>query len=1093
LDKKIFVLSLFFVLVFSIAFGANPTATVSEPPAGTYWADGAHDISFNVFSGDANGDAGQPDLSAKIAYSAAAGNFDTQVEDINLMESAVCGSVRNFDVVGGVDCTYSWNMAGLADGNYFIDIKAYLSLGGTPTGDEGTGSSESFYVDNTPPIISVIEPAGVTCGSPTAVDTNERAVSFDLNDLLSSGIDVGQTTVQVTGQTSSFATGNCSDIDGNYRCTYEENGMPQSGQYDFTAKSKDKVGNEQTCTFKLNYTDEEAPAKVQGLNGTSGEDQIQLSWTANSESDVAGYKVYYSDQNCDFNKETGTYAGSTADTSFTVGSLDSSKAYYFKVLAYDHSFNEGTESDCLQKSTGAPSAPGAPNLVWANHSSGSWTSDDQVDIEWNAVTNATGYSCTVSTNDNDEPDQTIDTGWCQNRNYDVQLSNGTTYIKARACNGNDLCGGISTFTAKIDDQRPDEPYNPRIEVQDDGDFEVWWDESDSGPSGIREYWVYRDTSSLSENPDTDYREKIVGESNYKYDDDTYKWVDTEPGDHKGTRYYYRIVAVGNSGLESDASNEANARYSEDEPVLSVGVPEYWNGAQLDIRISSTNKKMENCRLWVRGGGDSSFRRIGDPVDDTYGPVTRSYTFGSDDHYQKAQFRVTCDNLDEEINKSVRVDTKDPSVKWLAPDAGADLKGQVELQAEATDDGYGINEVIFYHNGTQIGKATKPFEGNKYKVNWDVGTIEGDKTLRVKAVDNAGNSAEAELAVSTEKTEGTVPKADAEAAIAKAEDAKKNAQALFNAFLNKNLPLPNAVAALKNRADSFLISAKSYLSKEDYNRAAVNAAEAEKKFKEISGRFSVPTVHFSKEFSFAPEEIEGLVNGMVLDPERAAEALALLSDANAKRVLNVYKAMDGNTEIYMVSIQVTLKNNSGGTVVQIVEFIPKELAVSSDAIASVLPFEVLQSDPILKFTVEGVEPGGIATVNYYLKDEKTKEQIDTLNASGGFGSCNSLPLAFRQGSAIELAAFTGTEGEPLQAGFFSLGDILPWLGIFVVAVIAVFLAYLFIGRREPSEPEELSPLGAAVGKSHGSKKEGFFDRFGGSGAEDRKSKWRYEGE
>lgn len=67
-----------------------------------------------------------------------------------------------------------------------------------------------------------------------------------------------------------------------------------------------------------------------------------LNWNANSESDLAGYKIYY---------DTATHAGTcpsgysnTVDagkvTSYTLNSLPEGHVYYFQLTAYDTSNNE---------------------------------------------------------------------------------------------------------------------------------------------------------------------------------------------------------------------------------------------------------------------------------------------------------------------------------------------------------------------------------------------------------------------------------------------------------------------------------------------------------------------------------------------------------------------------------------------------------------------------------------------------------------------------------------------------------------------------------------------------------------------------------
>ena len=96
------------------------------------------------------------------------------------------------------------------------------------------------------------------------------------------------------------------------------------------------------------------------------------SWDANTESDLAGYKIYYG-------TESGNYTVSLDvgnATSATIDSLDSNTTYFFAVTAYD---NAGNESDLSAEvrvdipppaDTQAPSRPTNVTIV-LNTSEGS--------------------------------------------------------------------------------------------------------------------------------------------------------------------------------------------------------------------------------------------------------------------------------------------------------------------------------------------------------------------------------------------------------------------------------------------------------------------------------------------------------------------------------------------------------------------------------------------------------------------------------------------------------------------------------------------------------------------------------------------------
>jgi hypothetical protein len=80
------------------------------------------------------------------------------------------------------------------------------------------------------------------------------------------------------------------------------------------------------------------PAAPRGLRSVTGDGQARLSWLANTESDVAGYRVYTSPcasgPNCPFDR-----IGSTAGTVFVVP-LPNGATEYFAVAAYDRAGNE---------------------------------------------------------------------------------------------------------------------------------------------------------------------------------------------------------------------------------------------------------------------------------------------------------------------------------------------------------------------------------------------------------------------------------------------------------------------------------------------------------------------------------------------------------------------------------------------------------------------------------------------------------------------------------------------------------------------------------------------------------------------------------
>lgn len=81
------------------------------------------------------------------------------------------------------------------------------------------------------------------------------------------------------------------------------------------------------------------PAAPRGLYSVTGDGEVFLHWLENTESDVAGYRLYEapcsSGGNCPY-----VLVGTTTGTSFRVDGLVNGATRYFAVSAYDHAGNE---------------------------------------------------------------------------------------------------------------------------------------------------------------------------------------------------------------------------------------------------------------------------------------------------------------------------------------------------------------------------------------------------------------------------------------------------------------------------------------------------------------------------------------------------------------------------------------------------------------------------------------------------------------------------------------------------------------------------------------------------------------------------------
>jgi hypothetical protein len=100
-------------------------------------------------------------------------------------------------------------------------------------------------------------------------------------------------------------------------------------------------------TYYNDYTPPSPPTGIQVLNG---DNRVDIYWTANRESDVAGYNVYY---NYTYEGKY-TLIGSTSGTYFADIDAENGNKYYYAVAAYDYNGNESELSYDVIYSTPRP-------------------------------------------------------------------------------------------------------------------------------------------------------------------------------------------------------------------------------------------------------------------------------------------------------------------------------------------------------------------------------------------------------------------------------------------------------------------------------------------------------------------------------------------------------------------------------------------------------------------------------------------------------------------------------------------------------------------------------------------------------------------
>ena len=131
-----------------------------------------------------------------------------------------------------------------------------------------------------------------------------------------------------------------------YVC-YESGGKTEKGYLDHTYLN---------ITYSY-VPDTTPPAKVTGMTVTTVSCiQLDVSWTANNESDLDHYNVY----------RNGNLIVSPTTNSYSDTGLTANTTYYYKITAVDNSTNEGTPSDEKSNTTAADSVSPVTSDVVAN-------------------------------------------------------------------------------------------------------------------------------------------------------------------------------------------------------------------------------------------------------------------------------------------------------------------------------------------------------------------------------------------------------------------------------------------------------------------------------------------------------------------------------------------------------------------------------------------------------------------------------------------------------------------------------------------------------------------------------------------------------
>ncbi|MET3960265.1 alpha-tubulin suppressor-like RCC1 family protein/fibronectin type 3 domain-containing protein [Marmoricola sp. OAE513] len=249
----------------------------------------------------------------------------------------------------------SYNATALTNG-----VTYYFAVTSVKAGDESAFSTKASAkpvepADTTPPAV----PTGVTAeaGTASAQVSWSAVAASDLKGYKvyrgTSAADPNPTLLTPSAITAT---------------SFAASGLNNGTTYYFFVTSVDNAGNESGKSTPASATpqpgaDTTPPPVPGGVQASAGSGTAQVSWSAVSAADLAGYKVYRGASAGDANPVLLT-PNPVTELTLPVSGLSNGTTYYFFVTSIDTSGNESA------KSTPASAKPAAPPAGWAAVSAG---------------------------------------------------------------------------------------------------------------------------------------------------------------------------------------------------------------------------------------------------------------------------------------------------------------------------------------------------------------------------------------------------------------------------------------------------------------------------------------------------------------------------------------------------------------------------------------------------------------------------------------------------------------------------------------------------------------------------------------------------
>ena len=193
------------------------------------------------------------------------------------------------------------------------------------------------------------------------------ALEFEEQTLLSVSPSGFETILQVTWQIEQ-GNGELS-ADSGMSVVFTAATVNEDVEITATVVASDQIASD-TIVLTVTEPDTTAPSKPAGVEAVPGDDIVTIQWTANTESDLTGYYIYYSDTSGIYPSVDDNRIDVSSATSYTFTNLTNNIPYYFMVTALDSNGNESLPSTEITATAVDMGPPDTPAIFQATNGSG---------------------------------------------------------------------------------------------------------------------------------------------------------------------------------------------------------------------------------------------------------------------------------------------------------------------------------------------------------------------------------------------------------------------------------------------------------------------------------------------------------------------------------------------------------------------------------------------------------------------------------------------------------------------------------------------------------------------------------------------------